>query len=137
MTVRKLFKFFVAIVILSSISFSAFVSASVVGETFTGTASYYSKSFDGSRTATGEIFRNKLFTGASNNLRLHTWVRVTNLRNGKAVTVRINDRMHPSMAKKGRVIDLSHSAASKLGFINRGITKVKLEVVPAGTVKVE
>ena len=99
------------------------------GKVVKGIASFYSANLDGKRTATGEIFRNNKLTGASNNLKLNTWVRVTNLNNGKSVVVRINDRMHPAMKRKGRVIDLSRSAAQKLGFISRGLTKVKLEVI--------
>ena len=72
-------------------------------------------------------------TGASNNFKLNTWVRVTNLRNDKSVIVRINDRMHKKMAKKGRVVDLTRSAAKKLGFLSRGLTKVVVEAVPEGT----
>lgn len=99
-----------------------------------GIASFYSKNLDGTKTATGEIFRNSKFTGASNHLKLNTWVRVTNLSNGNTVIVRINDRMHPRMAKKGRVIDLSRAAAAELDFMKKGLTKVQLEIVPAKTV---
>lgn len=99
-----------------------------------GIASFYSKNLDGTKTATGEIFRNSKFTGASNHLKLNTWVRVTNLSNGNTVIVRINDRMHPRMAKKGRVIDLSRAAAAELDFMKKGLTKVQLEIVSAKTV---
>lgn len=99
-----------------------------------GIASFYSKNLDGTKTATGEVFKNSKFTGASNNLKLNTWVRVTNLSNGNTVIVRINDRMHPRMAKKGRVIDLSRAAAAELDFMKKGLTKVQLEIVSAQTV---
>lgn len=101
----------------------------LTGKVVKGIASFYSANLDGTKTATGEIFRNNKLTGASNNLKLNTWVKVTNLKNGKTVVVRINDRMHPSMKKKGRVIDLSRSAAKKLDFMEAGLTKVKLEVI--------
>ncbi len=101
----------------------------LTGKVVKGIASFYSASLDGTKTATGEIFRNNKLTGASNNLKLNTWVKVTNLKNGKTVVVRINDRMHPAMKKKGRVIDLSRSAAKKLDFMEAGLTKVKLEVI--------
>lgn len=95
-----------------------------------GTASFYSKSLEGSETATGEVFKHSNLTAASNNLPLNSWVRVTNLRNGKSVVVRINDRMHPKMAKKGRVIDLTIAAAKKIGLTTKiGLTKVSLEVI--------
>ncbi len=99
------------------------------GKIVTGKASYYSTRFDGIKTANGERFSSKAFTGASNNLPLGTWVKVTNLHNDKWVVVRINDKMHPRMKKKGRVIDVSRIAAQKLEFLSRGIAKVKLEVV--------
>ena len=95
-----------------------------------GTASFYSNSFNGKQTANGEIFSQKKFTGASNYLPLDTWVRVTNLRNGKSVVVKITDRMHKRMK---RVIDLSRAAASQLSYIGDGLTKVKVE--PLGKTK--
>lgn len=98
-----------------------------------GIASFYSKNLDSTKTATGEIFLNKNFTAASNHFKLNTWVRVTNLRNGKTVIVRINDRMHKKMALRGRVVDLSRAAAEKLSFIKSGLVRVKVVAVPAGT----
>ena len=70
----------------------------------TGIASFYSVGLDGTLTSTGEYYRNKRYTAASNVFELNTLVRVTNLNNGKSVLVRINDHMHPNMLKKGRVI---------------------------------
>ena len=99
------------------------------GKVVLGTASYYSGRFEGIKTASGEKFSNKAYTGASNSLKLGTWVKVTNVKNGKWVVVKINDRMHPRMKKKGRVIDLTRAAAQKLQFLNKGLAKVKLEVV--------
>lgn len=98
-------------------------------EELTGTASFYSKNLEGSKTATGEVFSNTNYTAASNFFKLNTWVKVTNLKNLKTVIVRINDRMHPKMAKKGRVIDLSRSAAVDIAMLHHGLAKVKLEVV--------
>jgi len=94
-----------------------------------GISSFYSKNLDGTETATGEIFKNSNLTAASNGFKLNTWVKVTNIHNGNWVIVRINDRMHPRMAKRGRVIDLSRSAAVKLDFIEKGLTKVRVQVV--------
>ena len=94
-----------------------------------GIASFYSNSFDGKPTATGETFRQKGMTCASNNVPLGTWLRVTNLRNNKTVVVRVNDRMAPSMARKGRVVDLTLAAAQQLQFTAAGLTKVKAEVL--------
>jgi rare lipoprotein A (peptidoglycan hydrolase) len=95
----------------------------------TGIASFYSKNLDGTRTATGEYYRNAKLTAASNNYKLNTWVKVTNLSNDKFVIVRINDRMHPRMAKKGRVVDLSRTAANELDFMKKGLTRVRVEPI--------
>jgi rare lipoprotein A len=95
-----------------------------------GTASYYANSFVGKQTSNGEIFSQKKLTGASNFIPLDTWVRVTNLNNGKSVVVKITDRMHKKMK---RVIDLTRTAASQLSYINDGLAKVK--VVPLGKTK--
>ena len=100
-----------------------------------GIASFYSANLDGTKTATGEIFRNSKLTAASNNYKLNTWVKVTNLRNNKSVIVKINDRMHKKMAHHGRVIDLSREAAKKLNFFNHGLTRVKIEEISKDSVK--
>lgn len=99
-------------------------------KTLCGIASFYSLNLDGTRTSTGEIFRHKKMTAASNNFKLNTWVKVTNLSNGKVVIVRINDHMHKRMEKKGRVVDLSRTAAKALDFMKAGLTKVKVEELP-------
>jgi len=99
----------------------------------TGIASFYSLNLDGTKTATGETYRNSKMSAASNDFNLNTWVRVTNIKNNKSVILRINDRMHPRMQKKGRVLDLSRIAARKLDFIENGLTKVKVEIVEKGT----
>ena len=102
-------------------------------KTVRGIASFYSKSLDGTHTSTGEIYRHSKMTAASNHFKLNTWVRVTNLRNGRSVIVRINDHMHKKMSRRGRVVDLSRTAAKELGFVGSGLTKVKVEEVPKGT----
>lgn len=91
-----------------------------------GTASYYADKFEGRPTMSDEIFHQNKMTGAHNSLPLGTWVRVTNLRNKKTVIVKINDRLHP---KNKRLIDLSKAAATQLGYIGSGLTKVRLEVL--------
>jgi rare lipoprotein A (peptidoglycan hydrolase) len=95
----------------------------------TGIASFYSANLDGSLTSTGEIFKNSKYTAACNLYKLNTLVRVTNMRNGRSVLVRINDRMHPNMLKLGRVVDLSAVAAKKLHLSSKGIVKVALDAV--------
>ncbi len=91
-----------------------------------GTASYYAKKFSGRKTSNGAIYNSSKLTAACNVLPLGTWVKVTNLKNKRSVVVQINDRLHP---KNKRLIDLSKSAAQKLGFISSGITRVKVEVL--------
>jgi rare lipoprotein A len=91
-----------------------------------GMASFYSNKFNGRKTANGEIFNNQKLTAAHNTLPLGTYVRVTNLRNGRSVIVKINDRLHH---RNKRIIDLSRAAASKLGFLKSGLTRVKIEVL--------
>lgn len=91
-----------------------------------GMASYYADKFEGRPTATGELYSHEKLTAACNILPLNTWIRVTNLRNNKSVVVKTNDRMHPRMK---RIVDLSKSAAKKLGYVGRGLTQVKVEVL--------
>lgn len=76
--------------------------------------------------ANGQKFDEKKLTAAHNSLSLGTWVRVSNLRNKKSVIVQITDRMH---RKNKRLIDVSKEAARKLGFLGRGLTKVRVEVI--------
>jgi rare lipoprotein A len=91
-----------------------------------GTASYYADKFNGRKTANGEVFNNGDMTAAHNTLPLGSYVKVTNLRNGRSVIVRITDRLHSHNA---RLIDLTKSAARKLGFLARGLARVKVESV--------
>lgn len=91
-----------------------------------GVASYYGKRFHGRLTANGERFNMNAMTAAHKTLPFGTKVRVTNARNGRSVVVRINDR---GPFVRGRTIDLSKSAAQKIGMIGSGHAKVKLEVV--------
>lgn len=91
-----------------------------------GIASFYSNKFEGRKTYTDEIFTQEKLTGASNTLPMHTWIRVTNLRNNKTVIIRINDKMHP---RNKRLIDLSLAAATRLGYAGRGLTRVRIDVL--------
>lgn len=122
------------LIVLLVLSRSAFAQEQqIIGRDITdepvakGVASYYHDKFVGRQTANGEIFSNDKFTAASNTLSLNTYVKVTNLSNGEYIYVRINDRMHKD---NPRIIDLASVAAKKLGFHKKGITKVKVEIVP-------
>lgn len=91
-----------------------------------GKASYYANQFQGRKTANGETFNMHSLTAAHPSLPFGTWVRVTNLRNGRDVVVRINDR---GPFVKGRIIDLSIGAAKELGILKSGTARVKLEAL--------
>jgi rare lipoprotein A len=93
--------------------------------TWTGTASFYHQKFEGRKTSSGEIFSNKDYTAAHRSLPFGTLVRVTHLKNGKQVLVKINDRLPP---KSTRIIDLSVIAATDLDMIKAGLAKVKIEL---------
>ena len=95
-----------------------------------GTASWYGEYFDGKPTASGEDFDMYELTAAHPTLPLGSYVRVTNLRNGRAVVVKVNDR---GPIVQGRIIDLSYGAAQVLQFENHGLQKVRLDVVKRGT----
>ena len=89
-----------------------------------GEASWYGPGLYGRKTASGEVLRPGMLTAAHRTLPFGTCLRVTNLENGRAVEVRVNDR-GPYAA--GRVIDVSEAAASALGMRGRGVIRVRLE----------
>jgi 3D (Asp-Asp-Asp) domain-containing protein len=91
-------------------------------------ASWYGASFSGRRTASGERFDPNQMTAASKTLPLGSVVHVTNLENGRSVTVRINDR---GPYVRGRSLDLSHGAANRIGLTRKGVARVKVTPVPA------
>jgi rare lipoprotein A len=98
----------------------------LIGQTSEGIATYYDDKFNGSPTANGEIFDQNKLTAAHRSLSFGTVVKVTNLQNKKSVVVTINDR---GPFVDSRLIDLSKSAASALGFIEQGVAKVRIEIV--------
>ena len=97
-----------------------------VGLVETGVASWYGPGYHGKRTSSGERFDQDALTAAHASWTFGTHVRVTFLRTGRSVVVRINDRF-PN--HKGRVIDLSRGAARRIGLIGPGTGRVRLEVV--------
>ena len=100
--------------------------ATSAGSTQIGKASWYGKQFHGRTTANGEEYNMFHFTAAHRTLPLGTWVKVTNLKNGRWVVVRINDR---GPYAGNRIIDLSYAAAQSLRFRAKGVQKVKVEVL--------
>ncbi len=105
------------------------IAISAQAQTQTGKASFYADKFEGSPTASGEKYKHAKLTAAHKTLPFGTKVRVTNIANNQSIDVVVNDR---GPYVDGRVIDLSKSAAEKLGFINQGLADVKIEVLDAG-----
>ena len=91
-----------------------------------GTASWYGKQFHGRETASGERYDMYQLTAAHRTLPLGTWVKVTNLRNGRWVLVRINDR---GPVPTDRIIDLSYTAAQMLDMKAYGLARVRVDLV--------
>ena len=91
-----------------------------------GVASWYGPGFNGHRTSSGEVYNQEDLTAASKLFPLGTHIMVTNLSNGRAVEVAIND--HGPYAK-GRMIDLSYRAARVLGMIGPGTARVRMDVL--------
>lgn len=91
-----------------------------------GKASFYGSEFNGRKTANGEIYDETALTAAHRTLPFGTVLRVTNLRNGLSVIVRVNDRgpFHPN-----RVIDLSKNAAEEIDLIQYGVTDIEAEIL--------
>lgn len=96
-----------------------------------GIASWYGPKFHGRRTASGEIFDQNKLTAAHRTLPLPSYVRITNLENGRAINVRVNDR---GPFVKNRIIDVSRRAAQLLGFAAKGTARVRVQIIrPDGT----
>jgi len=91
-----------------------------------GIASWYGRQFHGKKTASGERYDMYAMSAAHPTLPLPSYARITRLDSGKSIIVRINDR---GPFKPTRVIDLSYAAAAKLGFINQGSTRVRVQAI--------
>jgi hypothetical protein len=97
-----------------------------VASTQNGVASWYGPGLHGNRSASGEVFNQNALTAAHRSLPFGTRVRVTNMRNGRSVIVRINDR---GPFSHSRLIDLSRAAADEIGMVSTGTAQVRLEVL--------
>lgn len=93
----------------------------------TGISSWYGPGFHAGRTANGEIYNQNELTAAHRTLQMPSFVRVTNLDNGKSVVVRVNDR---GPFARGRIIDVSSRAAELLDFKRQGTARVRVQVLP-------
>lgn len=96
------------------------------GQVENGVASYYARNFQHRKTASGERLDNQAMTAAHKTLPFGTEVLVKNVKNGKSVRVRINDR---GPFVKGRVIDMTRAAFSQIASLDKGIAKVEIRVV--------
>jgi rare lipoprotein A len=110
-----------AVVLFLSIAATAFADPELQG-----LASWYGGRFHGRLTSSGEVFDTSLLTAAHRTLPFGTMVCVTNLDNGKAVIVKINDR---GPFVEGRIIDLSMAAAEEIGSVGQGVARVSLQIV--------
>ena len=113
-----------ATLLLAGRSYADFAASRDFAFRQVGVASWYGPGFNGRRTASGERFDQNDLTAAHRNLPLGSEVRVTNLENGRTVTVEINDR---GPYVKNRVLDLSKAAAGRLGILENGVAKVRIE----------
>jgi rare lipoprotein A len=100
----------------------------------TGIASWYGSDFHGRRTANGETYDMNAMTAAHTTLPMPTIVRVTNLENGRSVTLRVNDR---GPFVDDRIIDLSRAAADALGMRDKGIARVRVQVVKEASLRLK
>lgn len=95
--------------------------------TESGNASWYGESWNGRKTANGEIFNSAKMTCAHNKLKMGTVIKVTNVENGKSVTCKVNDR--GGFAKYGRILDMSKGSFSVIGDVNKGVIKVRIDII--------
>lgn len=95
-----------------------------------GLASWYGPGFHGEETASGEIFDQREMVAAHRTLPLGSVVRITNLENGRRVTLRVIDRgPYGRNYRNGTIVDVSRGAARRLGFIRDGLVRIRLEVM--------
>lgn len=91
-----------------------------------GEASWYGPTFEGRTTASGELYDMTASTAAHTNLPFGSMVRLINTRTGRSAVVRINDR---GPYVKGREMDVSYQVAERLGIINRGVGRLRMELL--------
>jgi len=118
----RLFLSIITILVINTFSFSKNVDDKKV---VFGKASFYAKSLNNHRTASGERHRSDSLVCAHKSYPFGTLLKVTNLRNGQEVVVKVNDR-GPFI--KGRIVDLSYRAAKEIGMLNAGVVEVKVEI---------
>lgn len=117
---------FLPFLFLISFLFLSFDEPVVTDSKEVGQASYYADRFHGRKTSSGEYFNQNLLTAAHKTLKFGTVVKVTNLSNDSIVYLKINDRLGKT---SHRAIDVTTTAAKKLNFLRKGITKVTIEKI--------
>jgi len=126
----RIFKGFLCALIFLSIlecsSVPAKSDSNWVGYTESGKASYYARKFQSKKTASGELYDRAKKTAAHKKLPFGTMIKVTNKKNSKSVIVKVNDR---GPFVKGRIVDLSSSAFSRIASLDTGVIQVKIEVI--------
>jgi len=99
-----------------------------------GLASWYGPGFHGEETASGEIFDQREMVAAHRSLPLGSVIQVTNLENGRRLTVRVIDRgPYGRNYRKGTIVDVSRGAAGRLGFLRDGLVRVRLDIISLGS----
>ena len=123
---KKILFLLIALALLGCSSTPSNSSNQPTGYTESGKASFYAMKFQFRKTANGERFNQMALTAAHKQLPFGSKVEVTNVKNGKSVVVRINDR-GPFI--KGRIIDLSRTAFSRIAHLDTGIIDVRIKVI--------
>jgi len=100
-----------------------------VNQVLKGECSYYADKFHGKKTANGEIYNMNAFTAAHRTLPFNTILEVKNIKNGKTVRVRVNDR---GPFKKGRILDISLAAAKKIDLVRMGVAQIEAKIIKLG-----
>lgn len=112
--------------VLTTFSITFANAKPTIGQTYSGSASYYGARHHGNKTASGERFNMYGLTAAHRSLPLGCKIRVTNPSNGKSVILKVNDR---GPFHGNRILDVSQGAAKQLGFIKQGLAKIDIEVL--------
>ena len=122
----RLVIFFVAIAIFGCSTTLPEEEGKWIGYTETGKASFYADKHQFKKTASGELYQHNLKTAAHRTIPLGSTIKVTNVDNGKSVVATVNDR---GPFVKGRIVDLSKSAFSRIGNTSLGLISVQIEVI--------
>ena len=121
-----------AVAFLAFVVTTSSLSAQSVGDKETGLAAVYTDALDGHVTASGQVYDKAKLTAAHKTLPYGTKLKVTNPKNNRSVTLRVNDR---GPVQAGRILDISPAAAARLGIPSQVMREVTYEVVEVGSGK--